>query len=101
MDIMKETGMDVEIIRAGKANLLLSPVFRSTLTSLTGAALELYNTDGSLGAARGAALGAGLYPNRKACFSGLSLIQEERPVKAWIEPLEKAYLKWKERLHNH
>ena len=34
------------------------PLFRQTLSTLTGARIELFNTDGALGAARGAALGA-------------------------------------------
>ena len=57
IDIMKELGLDLRVIRAGKANLFLSPLFRTTLATACGADIELFDTDGSLGTARGAALG--------------------------------------------
>src|SRR3546814_20614624 len=61
MELMCQLGTDTRIIRAGNANMFLSPVFRETLSSLTGATIELYDTDGAAGAARGAGVGAGLY----------------------------------------
>ncbi|MCD6596053.1 MAG: carbohydrate kinase, partial [Bacteroidales bacterium] len=61
IDIMKMLGIKPDIIRAGNANMFLSPVFRETLAGVTGANIELFNTDGSEGAARGAGLGAGFY----------------------------------------
>ena len=98
MDIMKQMGIVPTVIRAGKANMFLSPVFRATIATLANASIELYNTDGSLGAARGAALGAGLYQSREACFSGLELLQTEKPQPLWKERLEEAYGHWKEQL---
>ncbi|MBR1995140.1 MAG: carbohydrate kinase, partial [Alistipes sp.] len=68
IDLMRELGLKPDVIRAGKANLFLSPLFRQTLSTLTGARIELFNTDGSLGAARGGALGAGLYKSRDEAF---------------------------------
>ncbi len=61
MDIMQETGIRPSVIRAGKANMFLSPLFRETLATITGATIELYDTDGSVGAARGAGIGSGYY----------------------------------------
>src|SRR3546814_15265064 len=61
MELMRQLGTDTRIIRAGNANMFLSPVFRETLSSLTGATIQLYDTDGATGAARGAGVGAGLY----------------------------------------
>lgn len=52
IDIMRTLGLVPDVIRAGKANLFLSPLFCQTLATLTGARIELYNTDGALGAAR-------------------------------------------------
>lgn len=46
MEIMQEMGMPLQVIRAGKANMFLSPVFRQTLASISGTIIELYNTDG-------------------------------------------------------
>ncbi|MDD2330018.1 MAG: FGGY family carbohydrate kinase [Bacteroidales bacterium] len=100
IEIMKEMGMQPGVIRAGEANMFLSPVFIKTLASLTGATIELYNTDGALGAARGAAWGAGLYKSRRECFSGLEKVRTQKPEPSWEEPLEKAYITWKKQLES-
>jgi xylulokinase len=65
MDIMRQTGIKPEVIRAGHSNMFLSPLFGESLASLTGATIELYNTDGSQGAARAAAVGAGIYGSHR------------------------------------
>ena len=75
IDIMCGMGLRPDVIRAGKANMFLSPLFCRTLAALTGARVELFNTDGSLGAARGAALGAGYYKTRVETFSGLHCVE--------------------------
>ena len=56
MGIMRSMGMSTDVIRAGHANLFLSPIFRQTLATISGARIELYDTDGAAGAARGAAV---------------------------------------------
>ncbi|MCH5335266.1 MAG: carbohydrate kinase [Alistipes sp.] len=95
IDIMRQTGLVPNVIRAGRANLFLSPVFRETLATLTGAEIELFNTDGALGAARGAALGAGLYSSREQTFASLEKLGSVRPVPEWKEALEQGYAEWK------
>ena len=60
MDIMADMGIKPSVIRAGKANMFLSPVFCDTLAGITSSPIELYNTDGAQGAARGAGVGMGL-----------------------------------------
>ena len=62
-NIMKEMGMELKTIRAGHANMFLSPLFREAFANTTSAIVELYNTDGAQGAARGAGVGAGIYNN--------------------------------------
>ncbi len=57
---MQDLGVEIKVIRAGKANMFLSPVFCQTLSDISGATIELYNTDGAQGAARGAGVGAGI-----------------------------------------
>ena len=52
IDIMEGMGIPVQKIHAGHANMFLSPIFRDTLAGVTGAVIELYDTDGSVGAAR-------------------------------------------------
>ncbi|MBO7365261.1 MAG: carbohydrate kinase, partial [Bacteroidales bacterium] len=96
IDIMKNLGLKPDVIRAGKANLFLSPLFRSTLATLCDSRIELFDTDGALGAARGAALGAGFYKNAEEAFASLKKVDEVAPEATWKAPLEEAFAKWKE-----
>jgi xylulokinase len=99
MEIMEKTGIKAKIIRAGKANMFLSPVFRETLAGISGATIELYNTDGSIGAARGAAIGSGYYKNEDKAFANLKIeeiIQIEKN-----EEMEYAYQNWKNELNTN
>ena len=100
IDIMKGLGLKPDVIRAGKANMFLSPLFRSTLSTLCDARIELFDTDGSLGAARGAALGAGLYKSPQEAFSTLEKLEVIEPESTWKAPLEAAYENWKSELEN-
>ena len=96
IEIMEQMGMNVSKIHAGHANMFLSPIFRNTLAGVTGAVIDLYDTDGSVGAAKGAGIGAGIYKDNKEAFATLEKL-------AVIEPSDKeeytqAYEVWKSRL---
>ena len=97
MDIMAKMGMEIKTIKAGHANLFLSPLFRRTLASVTGASIELYETDGSVGAAYGAGIGAGIYKDSDDAFKTLKHIATITP-EADCEPYKAAYKLWVERL---
>lgn len=94
MDIMNEMGIETKTIRAGYANLFLSPIFRQTLANITGATIELYNTDGAIGAARGAGIGAGIYKNSEEAFATLKKVQVTIPENENVEATKLAYEKW-------
>ncbi|HBL75137.1 MAG: carbohydrate kinase [Bacteroidetes bacterium GWF2_42_66] len=98
MDIMKNMGIDAQVIRAGKANMFLSPVFRETLAGVSGATIELYNTDGSIGAARGAGIGSGYYSSAKDAFASLEKLETVVPDESKKAEYEAAYNKWKAEL---
>jgi xylulokinase len=98
LDIMKETGIDPQLIRAGEANMFLSKVFRETLSNITGTVIHLYNTDGSIGAARGAGIGCGYYKSEKEAFTGLATVGITEPDSSRIPEYERAYMKWKKLL---
>ena len=98
LDIMKETGIDPKLIRAGEANMFLSKVFRETLSAITGTVTHLYNTDGSIGAARGAGIGCGYYKSEKEAFKGLVALGVTEPDKSKTAEMEEAYGKWKDLL---
>lgn len=69
LDIMKENKMHPSIIRAGKANMFLSDVFTKSFVNTLNIPVDLYNCDGSVGAAIGAGIGAKVYANAKEAFS--------------------------------
>ena len=95
---MKDMGMDVKKIHAGHANMFLSPLFRRTLANVSGAAIELYDTDGAAGAARGAGIGAGIYASPKEAFATLRVIERIEPVEAERDATLEAYALWSRRL---
>lgn len=96
MEIMQQMGMDIRVIRAGHANMFLSPVFRQTLAGVSGAMIELYNTDGAAGAAKGAGIGAGLYASPEEAFASLEKIAVVEPDVRYSSAYAEAYGRWKE-----
>jgi xylulokinase len=98
LEIMKETGINPGLIRAGSANMFLSKVFRETLSTITSTEIHLYNTDGSIGAARGAGIGCGYYKSEKEAFNGLKSINLTTPDKTRSTAYNEAYDRWKEQL---
>ncbi len=97
IEIMKDMGIRPKIIRAGNANMFLSPVFRDTLANTGDISIELYDTDGSAGAAKAAGLGAGIYSSYEEAFSGLRKIRVIDPS-ANNEKYKEAYQNWKKNL---
>lgn len=98
-DILKEMGLKTSVIRAGHANMFLSPVFREAFVNTIGAPLELYNTDGATGAALGAGLGAGIFASPREAFQGLRTIRVETPADSLMLQYQAAYEKWKLQLN--
>jgi len=98
LDIMRENGIQPEIIRAGHANLFLSPVFQQSFSGATGVGVELYDNDGSVGAALGAGIGAGVYIDRKEAFSGLKKQRIVEPTE--VDLYNELYHIWKKNLEH-
>ncbi len=99
MEIMEETGIEPRVIKAAKANMFLSPLFRDTLAGTTGATIEMYETDGSLGAARGAGVGAGFYASFSEAFKHLKKLEEIKIAETEQQQYKTAYQAWKKRLN--
>lgn len=100
MEIMQGIGIDIHTIKAGHANMFLSPIFRDTLAGVTEATIELYDTDGSVGAAKGAGIGAGIYKSTEEAFSSLKKIQVIEPETRNIAAYKEAYARWKNIVEN-
>ena len=99
-DILENMGLKTNVIRAGHANMFLSPLFREAFVNTIGAQLELYDTDGAKGAALGAGKGAGLYKTFPEAFKGLKKILVEEPDKSKSDQYNTAYSVWLSKLHS-
>ena len=94
LDIMRGAGVRVQRVRAGRANMFLSPVFREAFVNAGNLTLELYDTDAAQGAARGAGIGAGVYASPAEAFGGLKLLLTQEPAPALREQYQAAYHDW-------
>ena len=99
-DVLREMGLATSVIRAGNANMFLSPVFREAFVNTINAPLELYNTDGATGAAVGAGIGAGIFDSTETAFKGLKTIRVDKPRRELTDKYQEAYSKWKSQLNN-
>jgi len=97
-EILQSMGLKSEVIRAGHANMFLSPLFREAFVNTTGVRLERYDTDGAKGAALGAGVGAGIYHSFGEAFGGLKKIGYEEPDTNLRDQYLNSYQVWKEKL---
>ena len=98
MEVMQQMGMDIKKIHAGKANMFLSDIFRNTLAGVSGATIELYETDGSVGAAKGAGMGCGIYKDNNEAFATLKKLAVIEPDEKNVAAYQNAYAEWKANL---
>lgn len=95
LQVMKQMGMNIDTIRVGSGNMFMSPLFREAFTNTTGTTVELYDTNGALGAAIGAGLGTGIFNSREQAFKNLEQIAILEPTAEKQEAYQKVYEKWK------
>lgn len=97
-EVLRKMGIETTVVRAGRANMFLSPLFREAFVNTLQVPLELYETNGAVGAAIGAGVGAGIYESFPEAFTGLQLLHTQQPdprlipeyrdaVKGWMEGL--------------
>jgi xylulokinase len=96
LDIMRQNGMTPQLIRAGKANMFLSNVFANAFVNATGVPVELYETDGSVGAALGAGIGVGYFADPADAFRSREILSVITPTQTSL--YEELYAKWKDAL---
>jgi len=94
LGIMRDMGIELSTVKAGYANMFLSPLFAEAFATVTGATVELYNTDGSQGAARGAGIGAGIYEAAEDAFAGLEPVKRIEPNEKLRADYTRAYERW-------
>ncbi len=98
LDIIQDMGSSVETIRAGKANMFLSMLFKEAFATVTNSTVELYDTDGSQGAARGAGIGSGIYKNAGEAFENFERLETIEPNEKLRPEYQQAYEKWQKEL---
>ena len=96
LGIMRDMGIELKTVKAGNANMFLSPLFAEAFATVTGASVELYNTDGSQGAARGAGIGAGMYKGAEDAFTGLEPVKTIEPNDKLSSAYQQSYARWEE-----
>jgi xylulokinase len=94
LQIMRDMGMEVHTVRAGAANLFLSPLFRTIFSTVTGTTVELFNTDGAQGAARGAGIGAKVLLGETGAYAGLDLVCRSEPDRTMTSMYRNAFEAW-------
>lgn len=98
LKVMEPMGLNLSVIRAGKSNMFLSPLFTQTLSNLSGARIELYNTNGAEGAARGAAIGSGFFASPDEAFHGFKILETIHPDPK--SNISEFYSNWEQLLNN-
>jgi len=96
--ILNDMDVACQTIRAGHANLFLSATFRSIFANVTKTVVELYDTDGADGAARGAAVGAGFFSDPAEAFASLALIEQVEPQAHLMSQYQSRVDEWNDRL---
>ena len=99
IDILKSDGVDLSFIRAGNDNLFRSEIFSSTIATLVGAAINIIDTTGAIGAARAAGVTSGAFTTMEEAFSANEHVMTHHPVTDKNKYTE-AYELWKHNLEN-
>ncbi len=99
MEILKDDNAKINVIRAGNDNLFRSEIFSNTLATLIGHEIEIYNTTGSVGAARACGLTDGNFEKFGKNITENDHVMTFVPLKN-KEPYEVAYQHWKMELEN-
>jgi xylulokinase len=94
-EIIQEMGLPINRVRAGNANMFLSGLFSQTFANCSGCPVDLYNTDGAIGAARGAGYGVKYYAQLKDCYRGMELVRLIEPEKNNEKRVKEIYQEWK------
>ncbi len=97
MEILKEMKMSIGIIKVGNDNLFQSDIFSKTISTLTGATIQMLDTTGAIGAALASGVGSGVYSSLNEAMSNLKIVKEITPDSNLV-PYRKSYSDWKRAL---
>ena len=97
IEIMKNDGTEINIIKAGNDNLFRSEIFSNTISALINHDIEIYNTTGSVGAARASGLSNGDFNKFSDFLTKNDHVKTYKPIKD-NQLYIKAYSNWKNEL---
>lgn len=100
-EILKEIGVEAEVIRVGNANMFLSDLFCEIFVNSIGVPIEVFDTDGAAGAARGAGLGVGAYQSANETFAGLRIVKKVNPEPQLQKLYRSVYEQWNKGLQEN
>jgi len=99
IDILKNDGVGLSVIRAGNDNLFRSEIFSNTIATLAGADINIIDTTGAVGAARAAGVSSGAFKTLNEAFSDNEHVMTYHPLKDKKNYAE-YYEIWKQDLEN-
>jgi xylulokinase len=97
MEILKNDNAVINVIRAGNDNLFQSEIFSSTIATLSGQEIEIYDITGAIGAARAVSLTDGDFERFGANISINDHVRTFKPSSD-KRPFIEAYELWKKTL---
>lgn len=80
INILKELGIQVSVMRVGNDNMFRSGIFGATIASLLDCKIEVMDSTGAIGAARAAGFGAGVFSSLEEALSGLTVEAVHEPT---------------------
>ena len=94
LDILREMGIHISVLKVGNDNLFQSAVFSQTIASLTGCEIDVLETTGAVGAALASGVGIGEFSSIEEAMTEPNIVKQYHPEKDSNE-YERAYSLWK------
>lgn len=100
VNILKEMGLSVDILRVGNDNMFQSKVFATTISTLLNCEIEVKETNGAVGAAYAAGVSVGFYADYQEALANLKTNKVHEPASEAM-PYQAAFQKWSYELALH
>jgi len=97
VNILKELGLNADVIRVGNDNMFQSKIFSRTIATLLGSQIEVVETTGAIGAARAAGVAAGAYGSLEEALKDVQPAAIHEP-QFNLAICQQAYSYWQSRL---
>lgn len=96
IEMLAETGIQPNRLKAGYANMYLSEVFTQTIVNTANLSVDLLESDGAFGAALGAGLGINYYKSEQEAVAQIKKIKTINPIQDQLAITKESYNRWKD-----